>query len=68
VAAFSHFIFNIAVNQAAPTAFANIGYRFYAVSMAELRFCVLLGSSNLNQLAVHCIEFMYSGHSLGLFP
>ncbi|KDN36024.1 hypothetical protein RSAG8_11110, partial [Rhizoctonia solani AG-8 WAC10335] len=38
VAAFSHFIFNIAVNQAAPTAFTNIGYRFYALFIA-LNLC-----------------------------
>ncbi|KAF8609728.1 general substrate transporter [Ceratobasidium sp. AG-I] len=38
VAAFSHFVFNIAVNQAAPTAFARIGYRFYALFIA-LNFC-----------------------------
>ncbi|CUA73991.1 putative quinate permease [Rhizoctonia solani] len=38
LAAFSHFIFNIAVNQAAPTAFANIGYRFYALFIA-LNLC-----------------------------
>ncbi|KAF8741260.1 Permeases of the major facilitator superfamily, partial [Rhizoctonia solani] len=38
LAAFSHFVFNIAVNQAAPTAFATIGYRFYALFIA-LNLC-----------------------------
>ncbi|KAG9123793.1 hypothetical protein FRC07_013942 [Ceratobasidium sp. 392] len=38
LAAFSHFIFNIAVNQAAPTAFARIGYKFYALFIA-LNLC-----------------------------
>ncbi|CAE6537396.1 unnamed protein product [Rhizoctonia solani] len=41
LAAFSHFVFNIAVNQAAPTAFANIGYRFYALFIA-LNLCTAI--------------------------
>ncbi|CAE6432422.1 unnamed protein product [Rhizoctonia solani] len=41
LAAFSHFIFNIAVNQAAPTAFVNIGYRFYALFIA-LNLCTAI--------------------------
>ncbi|KAH7344744.1 putative MFS monosaccharide transporter [Rhizoctonia solani] len=41
LAAFSHFIFNIAVNQAAPTAFVNIGYRFYALFIA-LNLCTVI--------------------------
>ncbi|KAJ1311187.1 hypothetical protein OPQ81_009688 [Rhizoctonia solani] len=41
LAAFSHFIFNIAVNQAAPTAFENIGYRFYALFIA-LNLCTAI--------------------------
>ncbi|KAG8781887.1 hypothetical protein FRC12_021421 [Ceratobasidium sp. 428] len=38
LAAFSHFVFNIAVNQAAPTAFARVGYKFYSLFIA-LNLC-----------------------------
>ncbi|QRV75968.1 Sugar (and other) transporter [Ceratobasidium sp. AG-Ba] len=41
LAAFSHFVFNIAVNQAAPTAFARVGYRFYALFIA-LNLCTAI--------------------------